>query len=297
MTKPQWAREKQLDPPNFGQAKLVTEEVLQKEVDKRRQKCVRIIQNSSNFGPFKKGLVSIVILSCKRLKALKRLCESLFPFLDNVETYRPFEAVLVDNGSGNELIRYAEGLGFFSKIVAFEKNLGMSGALRRVYPDVKGEYILFIEDDFVLDYGKPFINECIQIFQEYPEIGIIRLKNQNNWWKSYRRIGPIRLTSSSVEFWTWLPDKGRLPFTGGGLNVWTGGSVIFRKVSYMSCGNLPEGPNVGRQHFRVRKHQGELYELVYGKRYNRTWLAAKVKNCYPFFQPNDNGECPGWGER
>lgn len=293
MARPLWSQQKQTEPPNFGQAELVSEKTLQKETNKRREKCTQIIQNSTKFGPFEERLVSIVILSCKRLNALKKLCDSLIPFFKNIETHRPIETILVDNGSGKELIHYAESLGFFSKIVAFEKNLGMTGALRQVYPKVKGEYILFIEDDFVLDYEKPFIDECIQIFREYPEIGIIRLKNQNNWWKPYRRIGPIRSTSSGVEFWTWLPDKGKLPFTGGRLNIWAGGSVIFRKVSYMSTGDLPEGPNVSRLH---GKHQGALYELVYGRKYNRTWLAAKIKNCCPFFQPNDNKECPGWGE-
>ena len=293
MSKPQWSKEKQPDPPNFGQAEMVSEQVLQKEVRKRRDKCSRIIQKGYGSPEFEKGLISIVILSCKRLGALNRLCTSLDNFMKNIETYRPFEIILADNGSDSELIDFAEGSGLFNRIVANKKNLGMTGALRKVFPDVRGEYILFIEDDFIIDHERPFLNDCIRVFQEFPEIGIIRLKNQNNWWKPFRRIGPLRSTSTGVEFWTWLPNKGRLPFTGGKLNVWAAGSVMFRKVSYMSTGDLPEGVNTDRS---VSHHQGALYEEVYGKRYNKTWLAAKIKDCYPFFQPNDNEECPGWGE-
>ena len=291
--KPGWSKQRQFDPPWFGNAKLLSQSHFEADVLKRVDKCTEIIKEYDSLHCFERGLVSMVILSCKRLDCLKRFLNSFIPFINNIETYKKFEAVLVDNGSGDALVDYAKGLEFFSEVIAFEKNLGMTGALRQVYPKIKGEYILFVEDDFVFEYEKPFLKDCIQVFDEYPEIGIIRLKDQNNWWKPFRRISPLRKTSEGSEFWTWLPSKGRLPFTGGKLNVWAAGSVIFRKISYLDTGDLSLGPNFGRNR---RKHQGALYETEYGKRYNKTWLAAKMKNCQPFYQPNDEEVCPGWGE-
>ncbi|MBF0473200.1 MAG: glycosyltransferase family 2 protein [Nitrospirae bacterium] len=293
MKKPDWSYLKQTDPPDFGQAEIVSQKVLDIEVNKRAAKCAKIIANSSDYCTFEKGLISIVILSCKRINSLTRLVDSLSSFLKDTETYRNYEVILADNGSGSELLDYAKNTGFFTEIINFQQNLGLVGALRRVYPRVKGEYILFLEDDFVAEYNNPFMQKCINIFEEYPEIGIIRLKNQRNWGKKFRRIAPLRKTQNGTEFWTWLPSKELIPFKTGKWNVWSAGSVIFRKISYLSTGELPECPNIVDKKGR---RQGMLYEEIYSRKYNKNWLAAKIKNCCPFVQPNDEEISPGWNE-
>lgn len=286
--KPHWSQELQPNPPYFGEAHLVSRVKLGWEVWHRRILCQKILRQSQRWCNYEPGLVSIVILSCKRPVQLKRLCESLFPFLGSIESDHKREVLLVDNGSGRELISYVHSLKGFDRIIAHPVNVGMTIALREAFPQCRGEYILLLEDDFVLKEDKPFLARCLEIFAGYPEIGIIRLKNQNNWWKPYRRIGPLRRTTSGTEFWTWLPSP------DGSLNVWAAGSVLFRKISYFSTGELPIGPNRSRDEL---EHQGYLYECVYGRRYNHTWLAAKIKDCYPFAQPNDHPDSPGWGEQ
>ncbi|MBI4341821.1 MAG: glycosyltransferase [Candidatus Omnitrophica bacterium] len=285
--KPTWAREVQTEPPNFGQAQRVSSLALWWEVARRRPRCEAILAQGQALCPFVPGLVSLVVLSCRRLPQLQRLCDSLIPFLGSVETFSKFERILVDNGSGQELLAYAKSLNFFHRIMAHQTNRGMLDALRGAFTVCRGEYILLLEEDFVLQYDRPFLRACLDVLTDYPEIGIIRLKNQNNWWKPHRRIAPLRSTRSGVPFWTWLPSA------DGTLNVWSAGSVLFRKVSYVSTGPLPEGPNVSRE---TISHQGYLYECSYGRRYNRTWLAAKLKQCYPFVQPNDHADSPGWGQ-
>lgn len=281
MSRPEFTRERQPDPPNFGQAKRVSRLRLWLEVARKRPRARRVIARSSDYCDFEPGLVSLVVLSCKRLPELRRLSESLLRFFADVETYPRVERILVDNGSGEELLDYARGLGLYDRIVAHPANIGMVAALADAYPKCRGEFILLVEDDFVLDYERPFLGRALEVLAEFPEIGIVRLKNQNNWWKPWRRIAPIRRTSSGVEFWTWLPSRDRT------WNVWAAGSVLFRKVSFFSTGPLPpEGD----------EHGAIVYEHQYGRRYNRRWLAAKIKGCYPFVQPNDAGESPGWAE-
>jgi len=280
-----WSKKIQTDPPDFGRAKFIPRFLLNFIVKKRSARNVNLISQSKTDDNIRSGLVSIVILSCKRLEELKRLVKSLRNFLENEETFINYEIVLVDNGSGEELISWARGSSFFDRIIANKKNLGMALALNEAYKKVAGEYILLIEDDFIIDYSKPFIQDCINLFDEFPDIGIIRLKNQRNWGKRYRIIGPIRTTSSGLDFWTWVPSL------NGKLNVWCAGSVIFRKISFSSTGDIPVGPNYPRS---ASKHHGVLYEEDFGKKYNKFWLAAKIKNCYPFIQPNDNNESPGW---
>lgn len=280
--RPQWAREKQTDPPNFGKAKRIPKWLLNYVVRRRRRKTSAILSNSARYCSFEKGLVSLVVLSCKRFSEVKRLCESMTAFFERSENYEGIEKILVDNGSGSLLVDYAQGIQFFDTIIAHPENLGMAKALNDAYQRCRGEFIMLVEDDMIVEYDRPFLQGCIDIFREFPEIGIIRLKNQNNWWKSYRIVGPLRSTSSGVSFWTWLPSL------NGEYNVWACGSVIFRKVSFLSTGLLPIGEG---------RNQAYLVENVYGKKYNKTWLAAKVKNCYPVVQPNDNPESPGFVDK
>ena len=277
----------QTDPPDFGKAKRVPRWWLNWAVLKRRKKAAALINSSHRYDNITEGVISIVILSCQRLPQLKRLVHCLEPFLRNYENNVPIEKVLVDNGSGTELLDWARNTDFFDLIVAHEENLGMAIALDDAFLKVRGEYILLLEDDFVIDYAKPFLKRCVDLFNEFPEIGIIRLKNQRNWGKPFRVIGPLRTTAEGTEFWTWLPSL------NGKLNVWTAGSVIFRKISFLDTGSIPHGANVSRS---SPNHQGILYEEVFGKRYNRNWLAAKIKNVYPFVQPSDHPESPGWAE-
>jgi hypothetical protein len=284
---PGWKFQRQTEPPAFGWARLVGPDVLEREVRGREPFCRRVLEEARGSGAYVPGRVTIVVLSCRRWELLRRLTESMRRYCETIEPYPQLERVLVDNGSGEEFVRKAEGLGFYDRIVAFPRNLGMVGALRRAYREVSGEFILFVEDDFVLEADRPFLGRCLSVFREFPEVGIVRLKNQNNWWKPHRVIAPLRATSDGVEFWTWLPSS------DGRLNVWCAGSVLFRTASYRHIGELPE---VEGNPARSKKgHQGYLYECVYGKEYNRSWLAAKIKEGYPFLQPNDNPESAGWG--
>jgi glycosyltransferase involved in cell wall biosynthesis len=283
-----WTLERQPDPPYFGQAKRVSRLRLGWEVSKRRRRCREILAEPGPYCSFEPGLVTLAVLSCRRLEPLRGLCETLRTYLDSVETYPRIETVLVDNASEPELLEYARGTGLFDEIIAHPVNLGFGGALSDIYARARGEYILQLEDDYEVDADKPFVTPALKIMAEFPEIGIVKGKNLNNWWKPHRRIAPIRSTSSGAEFWTWLPSP------DGGLNVWATGGVFFRKVSYASVDQPRVGPNIARED--GAEHQGYLFEVDYGRRYNKLWLGAKMVRNYPFVQRNDIPESPGWGE-
>lgn len=289
-----WKYQKQTTPPTFGWAKLVDENYLQNAIAQRKGHCQEVIKNSASHCNYVPGKVSLIVLTCKRMETLERLLVGMKSFFNNIEKFENIEKILVDNGSGEDYIKKIQSYGIFDKIVAHKNNLGMTKALRDIFRDVDGEYILYIEDDFLVDYDKPFISNCIELFNEYPEIGIIRLKNLNNWWKAQRVIGPQRETSSGNKFWTWLPSK------DGMLNIWAAGSVMFRTVSYFSVGELPDIghlPRIPKKHGGYKAYNGAyVYEYIYGKQYNQKWLAAKFENICPFFQPNNNDQSPGWSE-
>lgn len=280
-----WKYEKQTNPPTFGWAKFCNQRELDHEVKKRKDHCLKVIKDSD----LNNADITFFILTCKRWETLEPLVKSCKNYFENIDKYKNIKKVLIDNDSGEEILKKAEDEKFFDDIIKNKENLGMIGALQEAFSKVETEFIIFVEDDFLLDCKEPFLKKCIDVFREFPEIGFIRLKNQNNWWKPFRRISPLRSTSSGVSFWTWLPSL------NGRLNGWCAGSVMFRTDSFKDVGDLPKvSHNISRE---KGMHQGELYECEYGEKYNRKWLTAKIENCYPFVQPNDNEECLGWGDK
>lgn len=276
----------QSDPPNFGKARMIPKFIAELLYKFRVKKSLKILkqQKSQNL---EKGKISIVILSCKRLKSLRRLVESLKFFFKEYETYKNIEIVLVDNGSGEELISWAKGINFFDRVIAIKENIGMCSALNNIYKDINSEFTMLIEDDFIIDYKKPFLLDCVELFNEFAEIGIIRLKNQNNWGKSFRNIAPLR-KFKGISFWTWLPSFNYRH------NVWCAGSVLFRQAAYNCLGPIKCGEKNPQR--SKKNHQGVMYEEIFGKKFNKIWLAAKIYNCYPFIQLDQDSESPGWND-
>lgn len=268
INRPDWSKELQTSPPNFGKAKRIDNFQLNNIIETKKKLIPQKYSKKKN-----NQNISIVILTCKREQLFENLIKKLKFFLKNVETYKYYDIYVVDNGSNKTKNSLTCKENNIDNYIYFKKNLGMSNALRKVYKSINSDYIMFVEDDFDINYEKPFLKNCVEIFEEFKDIGIIRLKNQNNWWKKERIISEFRTTKNNVNFWTWIPKNE--------FNGWCAGSVIFKKECYDIVGGLPYSPNINRFQFYI-------YENYFAKKFNKMWNAAKIENCYPFFQPNDN---------
>ena len=272
----------------------VSEAVYRREVERRTGWCRQLLEAS--LTPL--HLLRIVVLSCKRPQEFARLMESLRPIAPHEVAF--CAPLLVDNGSGNEVRRIADRSKFFSHTIFHEANIGMGGAINNALERHPAEFILFIEDDLVYTgqetKEKPFwIQECLDIFREFPGIGLIKLKRKDGWdEKPYRRIGPMQTTTTGVRFHPWLPSPrwsfgwGQRPWYPVGVhNVWSLGPVMFRWVAWKEAGSIPSGQGRG---------QAVAAEEVYARRFNRRWLAARPVDFAPFSQPT-TPESPGFGDR
>ncbi len=265
----------------------VPDEVYYRESRKRMGYCIEADRCWDNPRHQK---VALMVLSCKRPGEFQRLCESLAGML-------PWEPCitsrwLVDNGSGEGLIRYAGSTGLFTHVIAHPVNLGIGEALNRVLDQVNSRYILFIEDDLVLDYSSPWVEKLCGIFDEYPQVGIIKLKRRANWDDyPFRRIGPIQTTTTGVRFHPWLSSPrwsfrwGQRPwYPVGTRNVWSLGPVMFRHAIWRECGPIPTGQGRG---------QAVAAEEEYARRVNQIYIAARPCDFHPFSQPPTT-ESPGF---
>ena len=264
----------------------VSEAVYRRAVAKRIGYCRKLAAASQGMSP----IIRLVVLSCKRTGAFARLMESLDGFREQEQL--SVSTLLVDNGSGRRLLEIAQDSKFFDNKILHDRNIGMGAAINDALIQYPAEFVLFVEDDLILE--KPnFLLPCVQIFREFQEVGIVKLKRKADWdtMYPYRRIGPMQTTSTGVRFHPWLPSTrwsfrwGQRPWYPAGIhNCWSLGPVMFRWCSWKENGPIPSGRGRG---------QALAAEEVYARTWNTKWIAAKPVDFAPFSQPV-TAESPGF---
>ncbi len=123
----------------------------------------------------KKGLVSIIIVNRNCLKFIIDLLESV-----NVQTYKNIEVILYDNGSTDGSLEYVIQNCPDIFTIGNSRNIGYSKALNSCIEKSRGEYILVLNTDVIIEPN--FIEEMVNAIELNPKIGsaagkIYRLKD------------------------------------------------------------------------------------------------------------------------
>jgi glycosyltransferase involved in cell wall biosynthesis len=235
------------------------------------------------------------------LELLKITCESIFEKIDKYENKLDIEFIIVDNGSGEDVLHYIQKTERFNKIIANELNLGIAKALNQGYQAAEGEFIFTMDDDWKCQAKDRFFSPCLEVINEFEDIGACRLKfydsacmelpREGNFFvytpdciphkilprDTMRNIGDLRKTASGVEFYSWMPHES-YPY-----NVWACSCVLFRKAGYEMAGPLNE------------KLTNIEVEPDFAGRFSKFYLAAKILNNMNIFQHMGKGhKSPGW---
>jgi len=124
----------------------------------------------------KQPLITVTVLSCGRLDYLKRTMESFFRATD----YLNFETVVVDNGSNEELVRWLLDQPWLDVLVHNRENEGIGYAMNQANKEVRGQYVLHLEDDweFVSVEGerRRWIEDAMEILDTFSDIGQVRFR-------------------------------------------------------------------------------------------------------------------------
>lgn len=125
-------------------------------------------------------LVSINLVVYNGEKYIKECLNSVFN-----QTYSNIEILVFDNNSKDDTLKIVRALSkkskFPIKIIENEKNHGFSVAQNKVFQLSKGEYVLALCVDIVLD--KNFVKESVKMFNN-KEIGAIQSKTYCADWSS-----------------------------------------------------------------------------------------------------------------
>jgi len=111
-------------------------------------------------------LVSIVIVTRNRKEVTSECLKSVLAM-----NYPHFEVILVDNGSTDGTAEEIKKR--FSKVlvVAAKENLGLNGGKNLGQKEAKGNFVLFLDSDTVVD--KYFLSELVSLAKSDPKIGVV----------------------------------------------------------------------------------------------------------------------------
>lgn len=115
-------------------------------------------------------LVSIVFISYKRFNLLKQTYDSF----KKICKYPNLELILSDDGSPKEIQNEMRGL-FFHKYLFSPRNFGLGNNQNKGITAAEGSYILNLQDDWFCHGPSDFIEVCLTVFDELPDVGYIRL--------------------------------------------------------------------------------------------------------------------------
>ncbi len=129
-------------------------------------------------------MISIIIVNYNGKKRLQKCFDSI-----NNQTYRDFEVIMVDNGSSDDSISYAQSNYPQIKIVKSPNNLGFAWGNNLWVKEAKWEYILLLNNDTLIKEN--LLEKMINTMIQNPNIWILQPKlvymNHTNkidnlWW-------------------------------------------------------------------------------------------------------------------
>src|SRR5665647_1704478 len=101
-----------------------------------------------------KDLISVIIINWNNKEYIKRCVDSII-----TQTYKNVELIFIDNNSNDESFEYFNSLYLKHQFVKIhnEKNNGYSGAANQGINISKGEYVMIINPDIIME--PDFIHE------------------------------------------------------------------------------------------------------------------------------------------
>ena len=226
-------------------------------------------------------MLSLLFLSCQRIKYLETTLAAVRHHFSTIETSIPTEWICLDNGSSSEDRRKLESMGFDALILA-KNNLGIGPAMNRLVSSVRTPYFLNLQDDWLLDNprGLSFATECIKILESDRQVGLVKLDACHFLDFNDRKIydGPFRAAESALPYFVQNPKM-----------LW--GGFTFPPAITRTEAVLLTGPFREDQPFRRGWAESE-----YSGRFSARHHAAKSPEMALFQHIGDQAS-PGWKEK
>jgi GT2 family glycosyltransferase len=116
-------------------------------------------------------LVSIIILNWNGMSFTRLCIQSIRRNTD----YKPFEIIVVDNGSKEEEIKQLQGMhkqGLVDKLILNKENKGFAGGNNQGLRAANGDFFLLLNNDTIVKKG--WLNELVKAAESDESIGIVQ---------------------------------------------------------------------------------------------------------------------------
>lgn len=192
--------------------------------------------------------VSVIIVNYKVKYYLAQCLHSVLKAMDGIDG----EIIVVDNDSQDDSIDYARELYPQVTFIENKENLGFSCANNIAIRQSKGEYVLLLNPDTIVN--EHLLADCIILLDTHPEIGAtgVRMLNENGTFAPESRRGvptPFTAFCKMVGLTSLFP-KSRLfgryymkyldEYAATPIDIISGACMFIRKSVLGECGLLDE---------------------------------------------------------
>lgn len=117
--------------------------------------------------------LTVVVLTYRRDEALAATLDRLRAVMGVAD----FRLVLVDNnGDGRDRSRLLSGFAD-ARLVNEGRNLGVAAGRNRAMEQARGEVVLFVDDDALIEAGPDFAERLVSAFRENPRLGCVAFRS------------------------------------------------------------------------------------------------------------------------
>jgi GT2 family glycosyltransferase len=178
-------------------------------------------------------LVSVIIPNWNGAAHLPVCLEAL-----RAQSWRDFETLLVDNGSGDESLEIAARDYPEVRVLALGRNLGFTGACNAGLRAAGGEFLALLNNDTQADPA--WLREVLAAFERHPRAGMIASKMLLfDRREVLHTAGDIFKTDGTPgNRGVWQPDRGQ--FAEGPVFSANGGSAVYRRAMLDQVGLLDD---------------------------------------------------------
>lgn len=119
-------------------------------------------------------VVSVVFVSYNRPHTLVAAVETFLVCTDY--PIERLELIVTDDGSDSTTIDIIEALPFDIRCYS-KKNKGLGANSNKGIQAATGDYILFLQDDWIVIRRSSYLKECVAILEKYRDIGIVLIRD------------------------------------------------------------------------------------------------------------------------
>jgi glycosyltransferase involved in cell wall biosynthesis len=115
-----------------------------------------------------KTTISVII--CTHNPKIEYLARSLDALYNQNVPKTAYDITIIDNASSQPLMKVLENSGKENQQIIREDTLGLTAARIRGIQETKGELLVFVDDDNILE--SDYLQETLRIAEEWPELGV-----------------------------------------------------------------------------------------------------------------------------